>query len=169
MDLNKIVLPAFTLAELYRSSLVLPDDKQKPVSPADTAAKGEIKWLGNNRKNILIAVHYDDAVHLPDQDLELLTSILAACKLGLEDVVVINLKNFPEPGYKELNDQFSCKQTILFGIEPAKFGLPMSFPHFQIQSFLQTSYLFSPSLTRIGNDRNLKTSLWQSLKLLFQL
>ena len=41
------------------------------------------KSLGNNQKNILIVVNYGNAVHLPDEELSFLTSMLAACKLSL--------------------------------------------------------------------------------------
>ncbi len=167
MDLNHIELPASTVAELYRSSLVIPATKKAEIlgyAESDTP-----KWLGNNKKNVLILVKHEDAIHLPDADLELLTTILNACKLSLEDVAILNLQSQAAFDYKNAQQLLKPAQLILFGIEPSSIGLPLSFPHFQIQAFQQTSYLFSPTLALVGTDRALKTSLWQSLKLLFKL
>jgi DNA polymerase III psi subunit len=169
MDLNKIILSPFTVAELYRSSLVLPEE-DTTERPAPTVSKtAKPKWLGNNRRNILIVVSHTKAVHMPDNELELLTGILTACKLSLEDVAIINKNNFLELGYKELTTQFSSKMVFLFGIEPAAFGLPMNFPHFQSQAFMQVNYLSAPTLQEIADDRTVKTNLWQCLKKIFQI
>ena len=167
MDLNHIELPASTVAELYRSSLIIPTDKIVDI-PAQTES-ADPKWLGNNKKNVLILVKHEDAIHLPDTDLALLTTILTACKLSLGDVAILNLYSLNSFDYKKAQQLFKPFQVLLCGIEPSSIGLPLSFPHFQIQNFQQTSYLFSPTLSITGNDRALKTSLWQSLKLLFKL
>ena len=169
MDLNHIELPASTLAELYRSSLVIPTGKESQGLTQETPVPAKPKWLGNNKKNILILVSHANAIHLPDSDLDLLTSILTACKLSLEDVAILNLHPHPAFDYKQAQPLTKPAQILLFGVEPSSIGLPLSFPHFQIQPFQQTSYLYSPALSQIGMDRSLKTSLWQSLKLLFNL
>ncbi len=167
MDLNHIELPASTVTELYRSSLVIPAEKKADI-PVEEGTSTP-KWLGNNKKNVVLLVHHAEAIHLPDADLELLTSILTACKLSLEDVAILNLEPLQAFDYKNAQQLFKPKQLILFGIEPSSIGLPLSFPHFQIQGYQQTSYLYSPPLALVGSDRTLKTSLWQSLKLLFKL
>ena len=173
-DINHIKLPALVAAELYHSSLIDADDKpvdlltddQAEVKPAGLPVW---KWLGENKKNILVIVSYPDAVHLPDNDLALLTGILGACKLSLADVAVFNHHNCPETSHKELLVFFKSKIVLLFAVEPASFGLPMSFPHFQIQPFAGNSFLFSPSLKELENDKILKSKLWVCLKRLFNL
>jgi hypothetical protein len=174
MDLNHIKLPASVVADLYHSSLI--DTDETPLNqvvaditenkPADHPAW---KWLGENRKNVLIVVSYSDAVHLPDNDLVFLTGILGACKLSMADVAVVNLNNHPEASYKELAVFFKSKIVLLFSVEPDSFGLPMSFPHFQIQPFAGNSFLFSPSFKELENDKVLKSKLWVCLKRLFNL
>ncbi len=162
------------VAELYHSSLIDIDEK-----PVDQLTDDHIenkpaelpiwKWLGENRKNILVVVSYPDAVHLPDNDLALLTGILGACKLSLADVAVFNHYNLPEASCKELLAFFKSKIVLLFEVEPASFGLPMNFPHFQIQPFAGNSFLFSSSLKELENDKVLKSKLWVCLKRLFNL
>ena len=173
-DINHIKLPASVVADIYHSSLI--DTDEKPVDQlTDDHAENKLaelpiwKWLGENRKNILVMVSYPEAVHLPDNDLALLTGILGACKLSMADVAVVNLNNHPEASYKELVAFFKSKIVLLFALEPASFGLPMSFPHFQIQPFAGNSFLFSPSLKELENDKVLKSKLWVCLKRLFNL
>jgi hypothetical protein len=175
MGLNNIDLPAAALADLYSSSLVetgeiTPAKKTAtaplPALPAETG-KGT-RSLGENKKNILIVVNNNEAVHISDNELTLLTSMLAACKLSLADVAIVNT-NQQAASYKELLSEFSSKVCLLFAIEPSGFGLPMSFPHFQIQPFANCSFLYSPSLTELENDKVLKSKLWVCLKRLFNL
>jgi hypothetical protein len=179
MDLNHLELPPFMIAGLYRSSLVetgemtiespaVIEKTPAPVLPSAVATIGW-KYLGENRKNILLVLSYKEAVHLPDEELSFLTGILTACKLSLADIAIVNLGNYPEATYKELTSFFKSKIVLLFAVEPAAFGLPMSFPHFQIQPFANNSFLFSPSLKELENDKLLKSKLWVCLKRLFNL
>jgi len=170
MDINHIELPAFVVVDLYQSSLV---DSNEAIATettvADTTSDSQWKSLGSNHKNILIIVNNNEAVHLPDNELAFLTGILGACKLSLADVAIFNLNNHPEASYKELTSFFKSKIVFLFDTEPAAFGLPMSFPHYQIQAFAGSSFLYSPSLKELENDRVEKSKLWVCLKRLFNL
>ncbi len=173
MNINDIQLPAKLIADLYRSSLVETDGAQQAFQstekPQETAATTEWKWLGDNRKNILVIVQQTGAVHLPDKELDFLTTMLGACKLGLADVAIVNRNNNPEATYKELTVFFKSKIVLLFDVEPATFGLPMNFPHYQLQAFAGATFLFSPSLAELENDKLQKSKLWVCLKRLFNL
>ncbi len=180
MDLNHIELPAAAVAELYHSSLVGSVDdiagqtnnsmtiveESSPVVEQKTTAPW--RSLGDNKKHILIAVKTGEAVHLPDNDLQFLTGILGACKLTLADVAIINI-NEQAATYKELTVFFKSRIVLLFDIEPASFGLPMSFPQYQIQAFANNSFLYSPALKQLENDKVEKSKLWVCLKRLFNL
>jgi hypothetical protein len=198
MDLNNINLPASLIADLYHESLVDTGEiKAKPstkktepgkiTEPEPVAERPSIKpasikpqspktddaptwkWLGENNKNILILVSYPNVVHLPDEQLQFLTTILSACKLSLADVAIVNLPNQPHQEYKEILAQFKSRIALLFDIEPASFGLPMSFPHYQIQPYASCSFLYSPSLRELEEDKVQKSKLWVCLKRLFNL
>jgi len=181
MDLNNIELPATVVVELYRDFLVgttgiegntppteTVEPKQAP-KPVDPVVSHNWKSLGNNQKNILIVVNNNDVVHLPDSDLSFLTGILNACGLSMADVAIININNYRKTGYKELMTHFKSRNAFLFGIGPATFGLPMDFPHFQVQSFQNCSYLYSPALKELENDKLLKSKLWVCLKRIFNI
>jgi hypothetical protein len=176
MDLRHINLPASVIANLYHSSLIEISEtptkfqldsiyESKSIPDQSTAAGW--KYLGENQKNILIIVNHPDVVYLPDDELNFLTGILGACKLSIGDVAIVNLNNHPGISYKELTNDFKSKSVFLFGVEPAIFGLPISFPHFQLQSFANNSFLFSPELKELENDNLLKSKLWVCLKRIF--
>jgi hypothetical protein len=175
MSLNNIVLPASVIADLYQSSLIDTVAGAKKTNPPLEAKSGpkadnsNWQFLGNNQKNILIVVKYPDADQLPDDELNFLKGILAACKLNMDDIALINLATHPDAAYKELTTAFKSRVVILFDLEPAAFGLPMNFPHYQIQAFAKNSFLYSPSLAELQNDKLQKSKLWVSLKRLFNI
>jgi len=181
MDLNKIELPAFLIVDLYKDMLVSsPAYKEVKTEDIQKAEKNKLvipdkqnpetfKFLGNNKKNILVVVNNNDAVFLPDNQLTFLTGILNACKLSLDDIALFNFSNYPEASYKEILPFFNSKVMLLFAVAPEKIGLPVSFPEFQIQPFSTTTLLYSASLSDLEHDKELKGKLWMSLKRLFNL
>ena len=175
MDLNNIELPGIMVADLYQSTLVDGTEAKEKAAITTVAAapiaqeKSTFKSLGNNQRNVLIVVKSNEAVYLPDNELEFLTGILGACKLSLADVAIVNLTNYHDASYKELTSFFKSKIALLFDVEPAQFGLPMNFPHYQIQPFANNSFLYSPSLKSLENDKVEKSKLWVCLKRLFNL
>lgn len=175
MDLNNIELPALLVADLYHTSLIdgteASEKTQMLTVPSNATGEGVTGWksLGNNQRKILIIVNSNNAVYLPDNELAFLTGILGACKLSLADVAIVNIANQSTATYKELTTFFKSKIVLLFDVEPATFGLPMSFPHYQLQPFANNSFLYSPSLKDLENDKVEKSKLWVCLKRLFNL
>lgn len=176
MDLNHIELPGFVVANLYHSSLIETDETSAKVQPVSVILEKDLpagpdsyreKWLGENRKNILIIVHYREELHLPDTEFAFLTRMLSACKLNIGDVAILNLNTHPTASYTELVTHFKSKIVFLFGVEPATFGLPMNFPHFQLQPFASCTFLFTPTLKELEDDKVLGSKLWVCLRRLF--
>src|SRR5436190_10124435 len=174
MGLNDIRLPASLIADLYKSSLVETNETKIDFKTKETLTEKQIlnvdkgiAALGDNQKNISIIVSHNDVVHLPDAELNFLTGILGACKLSLGDVAIVNYNKHQSSTYKDVTDHFKSKIVLLFGIEPNVFGLPMSFPHFQPQTFSNCSFLFTPSLTELQDDKVLKSKLWVCLSRIF--
>lgn len=181
MDINHIQLSPAALAGLYKNHLVESGDSSpgagRPVAVTETplinlstsaaATAITVKALGNNEKKVLVLVRHADVVFLPDEELKFLTGILAACKLSIADVSIVNLHHAPGTGYKDLLNQFHSSRVLLFGLEPGTINLPLSFPEFQLQAFNGCTYHWCPDLGRMENDRTLKTRLWNNLKILF--
>lgn len=167
MSLNTIAFPKRIIADLYKDSLV----ELATSSPAvdDKKLQEQWKFLGENKRKVFIVVKYSDAVHIPDKQLEFLTNLLSACKLNLGDTAVLNFQNQTEKNFNEIISNFKSKTVFLFGVGPEEFGMPLLFPHFQVQLFKEATYLFAPSLEEIEPDKILKSKLWVCFKKIFGL
>lgn len=65
-------------------------------------------------KKILIIVSEENAVYLPDENLELLIGMLNACKLSLNDVALINYDRNKQMEYESLQVKFNPHIIIFF-------------------------------------------------------
>lgn len=148
------------LADLYRNSLVETESKTATPGPK------HLKYLGNNQKNIIVIVSHDAVPFLPDEELSFLSNVLAACKLSIADIGIINSQNVDQADLQNIINS-EANKVLLFGIEPLAIGLPINFPAFQLQPFNNRTYVHAPVLSRIENDKGLKGRLWTSLKAMF--
>ncbi|MBK6825949.1 MAG: hypothetical protein IPG86_03290 [Chitinophagaceae bacterium] len=180
MDLNHINLPPAALASLYGETLVSDKDvnsiapaadiKETPPTPNQTEdQKPAVRSLGNNQQQILVLVNVGDAVFLSDESLGFLTGVLSACKLSMADIALVNLHHYPDIPYQTLLTEFKSRIVLLFDKDPASFGLPMKFPHYQLQAFAGNTFLYAPSLQELEKDKVEKSKLWVCLKRLFNL
>jgi hypothetical protein len=177
MQLKNLELPGTVIASLYRQSLVITgeNDYTHPsiAEPGTTGiddpqpVKSKLHYLGENKKNVLILVGYEQMPFLPDEELSFLTGMLSACRLSLADVAIVNVKNNPVHTYKELKSEVDSSIILLFDTAPESISMPLSFPHFQVQSFNNTTFLSVPSLFDIQNDKILKSKLWVCLRRIF--
>lgn len=179
---DKIRLPDFLIADLYKSCLADPDtfpNQQKPLTekvlPAHTDATAslpKIDFFGENRKNVIIVVNQLTSGYLNKDDLTFLTSILMACQLNIADTAVVNAAK-QEVTFAAIKAQFNAVKIILFNMEPSAIKLPFTIPSFQVQNYDGTTIMLAPALADInkpGNEgRLLKTKLWNSLKQVFNI
>ena len=166
MSLKNVKLPEILIADLYTAPLA---GLQNAADVAFASAATGLKFLGSNQKQITILVNVSDATYLSDRSFAFLTGVLNACKLNMADVAVININQSSNNHYTELNSITRPGVELLFGVSPAEIGLPIHFPHFQVQSYNKVVYLCAPDLNSIEEDRLLKTQLWTGLKSIFQL
>jgi hypothetical protein len=187
MSLNNIQLNFSIIGELYKNSLIETNEvlqqleaappspisfETKPAGEKENATdiyKEDWKYLGENKKNILLIVHYKNITYLPDEHLNFLTSVLTACKLNLGDVAILNTANHPSAIHKNMHEKFTSNSVILFGLTPEEFEMPLKFPEFQIQSFNNCTFLHTPSIEKLEVDKVLKSKLWVSLRKMFDL
>lgn len=137
-----------------------------PAAGEPAAEYGNTPSLGGNKKNILIVVQNELVPYLPDAELEFLSAILSACRLGIADVAIVNLHQYPQP-YASLLRQFNSRQVLLLGVTPQAVDLPFHFPYFQLQQFDGCTYLSALPLNVISENRDLKMQLWSCLKNMF--
>jgi hypothetical protein len=165
MSLKNVKLPEILIANLYTAPLVDLQDTTEASASTETG----LKFLGSNQKQITILVNVNDATYLSDRSFAFLTGVLNACKLNMADVAVINIHQSENRYYLDINNMTRPKIKLLFGVSPGEIGLPIHFPHFQVQPYNNVVYLCAPGLTSIEEDKLLKAQLWTCLKSIFQL
>src|SRR6188472_774732 len=82
MSLNSIKFEPTEIASLYKNSLVEVNAKQQLLPQSDSnigSVASGMKYLGENKKKILVIVRNAIAAHIPDKQLSFLTKLLAAC------------------------------------------------------------------------------------------
>lgn len=175
MSLNNVNLSPYLIAQMFEDKLVSSVSGSVPANPINTPASSSTreheawKCLGGNEKRVIIVVNYTNAVHIPDNQLDFLTQLLKACKLSLNDVTIINKKNYTQHSYTDILEHFHSKIVLLFGLTVQEFGFPFEIPFYQVQSFARYTVLHSPSLDALHNDKSAKGKLWASLKIIFGL
>ena len=190
-------LPAAALVSLFKDTLVLPEKEIKSEESEEKAiitAIGKeaiattpanevvnelksttpvpIKYLGDHLKKIIVLVHDNNAVHLNETDLGLLSSILNACKLTLADIALINIAQQPL-ALHEMLITLPSQFVISFDINSAQIKIKLPTTLYKPIVLGDTQILFSNSLQSMqGADQNAKlekSKLWNALKLLFKL
>ena len=150
MNINDISLPASVVAGLYKNSLVIPGELPANKQPEQV-------------KTVLILYYKSD------KQSRFVDDLLIACHIDKIKAELKELKKDEAYDYKELLDKSHFKEIILFGVEPSAIQLPLSFPHFQLQSFAGRSILFTPPLSEMKDDKLLKSRLWVSLRRMFNI
>ncbi|MES2776445.1 MAG: hypothetical protein V4722_19870 [Bacteroidota bacterium] len=146
-----------------------------PVTENDDPGKKEtgiapIKYLGGFGKQVAIVVTEHFHPHIADEDLAFLSKMLAACKLSMNDVAIINVVSNPQSA--QLWQLMPAKVMLMFDVDPGSLGLPFRRPHFEVQEWSGSSFLVAPELStfRIGAEpdvKMLKTKLWLCLQKIF--
>lgn len=166
MSLDNIQLPPVVIQQLFKDSMV----ELKNKNPSTTSVHAiSINLLGKNKKAVVIVVNYPEIAFLPDEELNFLLGILAACNLNMDDVGILNIQNNKGIDYQILSKKLKADKIILFDVSTDLINLPLAFPHYQIQGYQSQTYLSAPSLTLLQHNIPEKTKLWNCLKKLFSI
>ena len=188
MNSENSLLPPFVIASLYKDELVLIDDqkssskhtdaldtkKSGAIVPKseDTTTQKPISFLGNNQKKVTILLKDSSAVHVADESLQFLTAILAACKLNMGDVGIVNTAN-QAINYAQIKTELHPNTIILFDINAASIALPFEVPQYQVQQYDNCTLLFSAPLqamlVKTDAAKLEKEKLWNALKKTFNI
>ncbi len=189
MSLDPIQLPDFVIADLFKNSLVEIEKPENTIKQPPKKSQPEvitkktdetvllqtvekIKYLGQNKKQVLVIVNNTDETFVNDSDLKFLTNILKACNLTLGDIAIIN-HNMLATSFTEIKEQLAAKYLLLFGVEPGDIKLPFIIPMFQVQQYADCTLVTAPSLSELDNPspdgKVLKGKLWTSLQRCFDI
>lgn len=195
MDLDHLSLSAYQVSSLYKKSLVVTGEASVKVAKASTSeasapeavpvakvpmpeapasapaapAQPPLKYLGENKRRILLLVQDPGAVHLEDKSLNFLLSILNACTLSMESVALVNMTGTGARTVEDIAGELDSQSVLLFGIDPAGLGWATVPETYQVHPQGGRTWLRADALSLIEADRAQKGRLWNSLKQLFQL
>jgi len=160
MSFDQVQLDPYFLARIYTQPII--PGKKAPVA-ATPAVVPEVKFLGENQKNIALFIQNEGGAYLNEELFNLLTNILNACKLGMQDIALINVAHYPAMAFTSWQSAVKMKQAVLFGISPVTMGLE-DFPTYQVITANGCQLLHSDDLYPISQDKMMKGRLWQGLK-----
>ncbi|MES3016486.1 MAG: hypothetical protein V4721_01850 [Bacteroidota bacterium] len=134
-----------------------------PESKIEEAPNVSFNYLGENNRYFLIVV--DDQTHrdLNSAHREMLMKIMAAKKLELRDLAILNLAQYPDSHFNQLKDFFSCNKLVLFGIDPQKLGLPVMGAN-QPGKHLDVKVLATFGLEEMAINTDKKREFWNVMK-----
>lgn len=167
MGLNDISLTNNLVAQLYRNSLI--ENEADTKVGVQQKHDAEIPYLGKNEKGVIIIVNCDEAPYLPDAHLAFLIKMLAACKLTIADVGIVNSCGNDKVEYGKVLKQLNPIKILFFDVSPAGIGFPMNFPQYQVQQYNNMKMLSAPALGILEKDLKEKNNLWISLKKMFDI
>lgn len=162
MSFDQVQLDPYILARIFTQPII--PGKNAPVA-AVPEGPVKVKYLGENQKNIVLFIQNESEAYLNDELFNLLTNILNACKLGMQDIALVNIAQYTAMPFAAWQGTVPMKQAVFFGITPASLSLE-SLPAYQVLQVSGVQLLFSDDLPAINQDKTLKGKLWNGLKTL---
>ncbi|MGM9477860.1 hypothetical protein ACS5PU_15620 [Pedobacter sp. GSP4] len=142
---------------------VYPQTPEIPHIVAEPQAPKTFKFLGGNKKSVLILVN--DELHdvSTEQGRELLRKIVKAVDLGTPDFAILNYSNYKGTDFTELYNFFKPVTMLSFGVEIAHLKLNLIWQN-EIIVHGPTRIIFAPNLHHLDSDITAKKLLWGNLQ-----
>ena len=127
--------------------------------------EADFNYLGSNKKNFLILVHYTGHEFMEDTHLKALESTLGRMGYNRDDVAIINLAKHPFADHGQLSAYFEPRTFVLLGKEviPPNFS-PPQFNLAENRDGLRILHTFSFDEMMSNNDH--KKAFWEQIKTL---
>lgn len=149
----------------------VPEGPVSPVEPVAAEARPEVlkaavpvfKFLGNNKRNILILVNDPENEVSDEKGRELLRKIVKSVNLTANDFALLNYANYADVDFTQLQEYFSSVVVFAFGVSSRQLGLADN-PENTVIAAGAVKLIFSAELRKLEEDQNGKKVLWGSLK-----
>ncbi|RZK82124.1 MAG: hypothetical protein EOO92_02940 [Pedobacter sp.] len=139
---------------------------EQPVSAVPTQPQQPVrtfKFLGNNKRNILILVN-DKANDVSDENgRELLRKIVKSINLTAQDFALLNYASCEGANFNELISQFSSSLIFSFGVSPMQLQLENQAQNTIVEQ-KGVKMIFSGVLHQLDQDLAAKKTLWGCLQ-----
>jgi hypothetical protein len=163
MSLKAVEIDPFLLAELYRQPVIPRMDSRQPEHPEVRP----LPFLGKNLRQVLLVVKNPDQAFVSEKIFTMLSKLLNACGLTMEDVALVNVAHLQEREPERLRQQFNPHKVIMFGtLLP---GLPENQPRNTPWNEGGMELLYTDTLEAMDQTAELKMPFWIALKRFFNL
>ena len=125
----------------------------------------EFNYLGGNKKNFLITVHYPGIDFMTDAHLAALQNTLKRLGFELADVAILNLAAYADADHEMIISYFNPEKLLLVG----KNALPLNSPAVKLnKQQINSNYkaLFTFSFDEMMDNNDYKKIFWEQMKLL---
>jgi len=125
----------------------------------------EFNYLGGNKKNFLITVHYPGIDFMADAHLTALQNTLKRLGFELDDVAILNLAEYIEVDHETILNFFNPKKMLLMGAN----ALPKDTPSLKLneqQTKGNCAMLLGFSFDEMMDNNEYKKAFWEQMKLL---
>ncbi|PWS30845.1 hypothetical protein [Pedobacter paludis] len=134
-----------------------------PLIVEEPVAPKVFKYLGGNKKSVLILVHDKTNDVSTEQGRELLRKIVKAVDLGTPDFALLNYANYLGTDFIELHQFFKPQIMLSFGVETQTLKLNLIWQN-EIILHETTKMIFAPNLHDLDGDISAKKLLWGNLQ-----
>jgi len=142
---------------------VYPQAPEIPHIVAEPTPEKTFKFLGGNKKSVLILVNDNEHDVSTEQGRELLRKIVKAVDLGTPDFAILNYSNYKGTDFAELHRFFKPAIMLSFGVEIADLRLNLIWQN-EIIVHESTRIIFAPNLHHLDSDLTAKKTLWGHLQ-----
>ena len=121
----------------------------------------KFEFSGKNLKNFLILT--DET--LQENHLKALESTLSRKQMSLDDVAVVDLSNYRNTNFEQLNAVFMPQKLVFFGLKPETLGLPTTELN-QIGTYADYQILYTYSFNEMLGNKEKTKAFWEPMKTL---
>lgn len=133
-----------------------------PVIPLPAEEKS-FRFLGGNKKSVLILVNDPQHDVSTEPGKELLRKIVKAVDLGTADFALVNYATYAGTTFASFHQFFKPLIMLSFGVEIADLKLNYEW-HNEIITHETTRIIFAPNLHLLDGDLSAKKLLWGNLQ-----
>ncbi len=135
------------------------NSEKQSESKSDT----DFSYFGKNRKNFLILIKETEQENLKDADNKLLTGILAAGQLSLNDVAIVNMAK-TNASFLDMYKKLKPTSVVSFGVDTKNLGVPHEFELYKPTKIKAITWIISHNFVALHSDKTKKLGLWTALK-----
>jgi hypothetical protein len=163
--MEKVNLTITSIQNLYQKNLVIIDDHNEPVKEKKTD-EANVSYTGGFKGKILWLHTENMHPFLSDDDHEMVSKILDACRLSWDDIALVNIEKTNQPAHDIID---SLAPLFVISSIPSPINNITQPALYQLTESAGIKSISTDTLRAIRTDKNLKIKFWQALKIMFQL